>query len=260
MSGRGIGLDRLARFRQGAYRLLAALLRYPHEGDLAAAADAARALRRRSPWASELAFYGPWDYLLRRVASLGPAQVPALQETYSALFLSSAARSPVPLCESAYVDPAVVAPGRVLAQVEADYAAVGLRLAPGGEPPDHVTIELEVVSVLCRREAEAWEAHDLPQVLTAEQRQQGFLERHPCQWFPALAGQVAVLEGESLYAAVTQAARVLVAHDADFLRALTSQVAAASASAKESVHARPRPDGGLPTRRPGAGHPGAALP
>lgn len=220
---RGTSLAGLARLRQGAYRLLATLLLYPDKGRLGVAPDVARYLRRRSPWAAGLAFYGPWEGLLQQVADLRPARVKELQEAYSSLFIGNTARGAIPLCESAYVDPVAMAPGLVIARVEADYAAAGLRAAPRGEPPDHVAVELELVSFLAGQEAQAWAEGLLPKAVEALRRQREFLEQHPCRWLPALARAVAARDGQGFYAGVTRAAWALVAHDADFVRAMVSR-------------------------------------
>jgi len=73
--------------RQGAYRLLGALLLYPDEITLAALPEVARSLRRQGRWwTAGLAFYGPWDQLLRRIEGLAPAQMQELQEAHLDLF------------------------------------------------------------------------------------------------------------------------------------------------------------------------------
>lgn len=233
-SGRASLAD-VARLRQGAYRLLATLLLYPSQERLGVAPDAARYLRRRSPWAAGLAFYGPWDGLLRQVVNLGPAQLDALGDAYSTLFVGNTTRGAVSLCESAYVDPLAMSPGQVLAQVEAAYAAAGLRPASGGEAPDHAAVELEFASFLCGQEAEAWEAALLSKALDALRLQKGFLEQHLGRWLELPCRGVAARDGRSFYARVLRAAWALVAHDADLVRALASRAQALMTSRAEAV-------------------------
>jgi len=225
----------VARLRQGAYRLLAALLLYPSQERLGLAPDAARYLRRRSPWAAGLAFYGPWDGLLRQVVNLGPAQLHALGDVYSTLFAGSTIRGAVSLCESAYVDPLTMPPGQVLAQVEAAYAAAGLRPASRSEAPDHAAVEMEFISFLCGQEAEAWEAASLSKVLDALWVQKGFLEQHLGRWIELPCRGAAARDGRGFYARVLRAAWALVAHDADLVRAIASRAQALMAPEAEVV-------------------------
>ncbi|MFQ5879860.1 MAG: molecular chaperone [Dehalococcoidia bacterium] len=218
-------LQELTRFRQGAYRLLGALLLYPEEQAIVVAPEAARHLRQRSPWAAGLGFYGPWDGLLRCLQGLSPHQGEELQQLYVATFGAGPLDKGIPLYESAYLDQAVMPPGWLLAELEREYMAMGLHLsAASGPAPDHAAVELEFVSFLCGQEAEAWEAGDREKAVRAIGHQVKFLEQHPCQWLPLLARAVAAREGSGFYALVVEAARTLVAHDADFSRALAASL------------------------------------
>lgn len=214
------GLADLARLRQGAYRFVSVLLLDPNEERLNAARDAARYLGRTYRQASGLAFYESWHALVREVGALGPLQISDIQKAYCSLFVGSSARSPVPLHESPYLDPRGMAPGKVLVQVEAQYTAAGLRSSPSVETPDHVATEMEFVSFLCGQETEAWRAGLLPKAKEVLARQDRFLSQHLCQWLPQQAAIVSARDGPGFYAKVTQAAHALVAHDADFVRAV----------------------------------------
>jgi TorA maturation chaperone TorD len=216
---------RLARFRQKAYRLVGAMLLYPEEPVIEAASWAARQLRFRNRWAAKLAFYGPYEQFLRRTESLVAARTGELQEVYLALFGNSAARQMIPLCESAYLDPAYTASGWILGDLEREYASAGLS-AINGQSPDHAAVELEFISLLCDREIEAWNTRNLPGVLKAVRRQRRFLEQHPCQWFPYLARAVARRDEFGFYGYVAEAARAIAVHDADFLRTLAERLGA----------------------------------
>ncbi|MBI4310629.1 MAG: molecular chaperone TorD family protein [Chloroflexi bacterium] len=226
----GASLAALARLRQGSYRLLSALLRYPDQERLASAPQAARYLRRRSPWAARLAFYGPWDALLRLVMAPDEGRIAEAQASYSRLFVGNSAQPPVPLCEGAYLDPQGASPGQALAEVEAIYAGAGLHVQRLGESPDHASVELEFLSFLCGQEAEAWENREGQAAGVALGRQRRFLERHLCPWLPALAEAVAARAGHGLYPAVTRAAWSLAAHDVDLAGALAVSLAAQDGS------------------------------
>lgn len=222
-SGLKLSLRDLARFRQGAYRLLAALLLCSDEGTVVAVAKAGSELRQRSPWMASLSFYGPWDRFLRCLEGVTPAQA---QQSYLTVF-GGAPRTAVPVHESAYLDQSAMASGWLLAELEKEYATAGVRLSsPQREAPDHAAVELEFVSFLCGQETEAWESGNVEGALRAIRRQGRFLEQHPCQWFAALSRAVTARDDSGPYSLAVEAARTLVVHDADFLEALAARLEA----------------------------------
>ncbi|MDO8532217.1 MAG: molecular chaperone TorD family protein [Dehalococcoidia bacterium] len=214
----------MARLRQAAYRFVSVLLLDPNEERLNAARDAARYLGRTYRQASGLAFYKSWHTLLREVGALGPLQISDIQKAYCSLFVGSSARSPVPLHESPYLDPRGMAPGKVLVQVEAQYTAAGLRSSPSVETPDHVATEMEFVSFLCGKEAEAWRSVDVNQALDLLSRQKTFLEAHLFRWLPFLENAVARRDRDGFYAEVIRASWALIAHDVDMTGFLISRL------------------------------------
>jgi hypothetical protein len=66
VSGRTMVLDlrRLARLRREAYRLLAVSFLYPRKSLVPAATRAATLSEEQSPWAAQMAFYGPRSIFL----------------------------------------------------------------------------------------------------------------------------------------------------------------------------------------------------
>jgi len=217
-----LSLTSVATLRQEAYRFLALLLHYPGNGRLAPVSDIARYLRKRSAASSKFAFHTPWDGLLRRLESGCPETEPDIQTSYSRLFVGNAVQKAIPLSECGYTDP--MTSGLVLAEVEGGYGAVGLRLGPGGAAPDHITTELEFISFLCGKEAEAWRSGDMGQVLDLLRRQKTFLEAHLFRWLPLLESAVTRREKDGFYAEVIRTSWALVAHDVDMLGFLVSRL------------------------------------
>ncbi len=212
---------RLACLRQGAYRLLSAALLYPERPFIDAAAHVAGHLRRTSSWSAQLAMYLPLERFLQYTEALGPDNLEALQQQYMALFGSSLVHQSVPLCESAYLAPESMALSRVIADLEKQYASVGLSAsAEGAIPADHAAVELEFVSFLCKKEQDAWAARDLHSVLETIARQKSFIEQHPGLWIPLLAAVLSRRGQAHFYELAVQAARALVLHDAVFLEVL----------------------------------------
>lgn len=216
-----VDVRQLARLRHGAYRLLSVALLYPQEPVIAAAAYAASHLRRTSSWSVRLATYTPLDRFLQHAASLGPGSLRALQQEYIALFGGGAMHQPVPLYESAYLDPSSMALPRIIADLEQQYTSVGLSASrEGAVPADHAAVELEFVSFLCRKELGAWAAKELDSAREAIDRQRSFIEKHPGRWVPLLASAVARRAPGHFYALTAEAASALLLHDGAFLQVL----------------------------------------
>ncbi len=100
--------------------------------------------------------------------------------------------SPLPPYESLYRDES----GRVFDDITVDvlreYRRYGLELTSSlsGEPPDHISFELEFMSFLCNREAEAWDKNDEDEALSFVQAQKEFLEEHLLAWLPSFRGKI----------------------------------------------------------------------
>jgi len=229
--GMSVSLARLARLRQGTYRLLASLLTYPDPERLVMISLAARFLHKDRLWVTSLAFFPQWDTLLRRLLVLGPEDVTELQAAYYSLFMGGSTQKPVPLCESAYVAPTTAPPGQVIATIEAAYAMAGLKASSNGNAPDYLTTEMEFLSALCGREAQAWQDGDAAQALQTADLQRRFLEAHLFRWLPLLENAVARRDRDGFYAAVIRASWALIAHDVDMAGLLVS-------SLREEVPAR----------------------
>lgn len=217
----------LAALREAAYRLLASFFLYPDDAEVAAARDAASRLEREAHWAADFTFHGPWERFLRLVLALEGPAVSELQGRYLALFSGTTGEAPIPLCESGFLDRSAFDDGRVFASLQAHYASAGVAPASeGGETPDHIAVELEFLSLLCGREADAWEAGDRREARRAGNRARRFMEQHTMNWLPLLARAVSDRDS-GLYAASAEAASSLVAHDIDFLKALRAHLRAA---------------------------------
>lgn len=210
----------VARWRQGAYRLLSALLMPPSPQSIDALPRAVRFLDDHGAWTVASAFHGAWQRLASETRGLVCEDLPVLQAEYAALF-GPGAHSPIPLYETGYLTAGGSALGEALASLERAYAAGGVRL--GGHQhgrPDHGAVELEFVSFLCGREADAWDAGAPAAASAASDRQRRFLEAHLCWWIPSAAWLLAERDQDGLYAAAVGMAHSLTVHDADLLRVL----------------------------------------
>jgi TorA maturation chaperone TorD len=93
-----------------------------------------------------------------------------------------------PLYETQYGAGHVFQQAQDLADIAGFYQAFGLEVAESaGERPDHISLELEFMSILTYREAYAWLHHGPDQVAQLRETQQAFLRDHLSRWVPVLA-------------------------------------------------------------------------
>ncbi len=223
MTRKGLSLGRLARSRQGTYRLLGALFLYPEAARLQGALAAAQEARREASRLDGLAHID-----LRPVVKsleLAAAQPSAVQTEYQHLFVATAGEAPCPLYESIYRDSDRQAAAWSMAQLDRTYAAAGLHLSPNlHEMPDHAAVELEFMSFLCRNEAEAWHRKSAVAAMQALGAEGAFLEEHLGCWFPALGARAASAGGNETYGPIVQTACSFIVQDKDLVATLLADL------------------------------------
>ena len=215
----GLPIRELARLRQAAYRVLGTVLLYPHADSIVPLSPVAAELLVESRRLSSFAFWGVWERLLSSLQALNGTDAAGLEAAYAATFgVASDGTSCFP-CESAYFPPD--ATGWVLAEMDREYGRAGFKVAlSSGEPPDHVAVELDFMSLLCGQEAEAWRRKRVGEAVERLDQEAGFLERHLGRWFPVLARRVADRGDSAFYALATDCARTFIAHDLELVTAL----------------------------------------
>ena len=148
------------------------------------------------------------------------------QTNHVALFSAHTGAVPCPPYESAFLAPPGESSGLILSQIERDYRASGFHVPAGtAEQSDHIAVELEYISLLCGVEARAWEEKDVAGALRAIANQTQFIEKHLRVWLPGFAAAVGQAEEGSIYRDITTASAVLVVHDVELLRRLTTRLA-----------------------------------
>ena len=209
----------LADFREAAYRLFSQALLYPADERIAALGDAAAELALDDAALVQFAFYADWRRVLSAVQqAAGPGAHRSLEEAHIALFGARKAGTLCPPYESAFLSPGGQPDGLQLARIEAAYSEIGL--VPSrelGELPDHVTIELEFMAMLCGQEADAWEEEDTAGAVKAMRRAKRFLNGHLSVWLPAFARHVAASDEDGFYATVSETAAAFALYDRDWL-------------------------------------------
>ena len=100
--------------------------------------------------------------------------------------------SPLPPYESLYRGESARVFDDVTVDVLREYHRYGLELTSSlsGEPPDHISFELEFMSFLCNREVEAWDKDNEDEALGFAQAQKGFLAEHLLAWLPGFSDKI----------------------------------------------------------------------
>lgn len=212
-------LKDLAQWRQQAYRLFSATLLSPQRERFRAIAAAAAELYEQRDTTVEFTFFPHWQRFLTSLAD--PPSYDILNREYVRLFIVNPKRAPCLPYESEYVDPGGQSAGWIVAGLEREYATAGLALSPSlKDLPDHVAVELEFMTFLCRQEADAWNRKAVDEAVQTLQSQAEFLDRHLMRWIPQWTRQVAVADDEGFYSVVTEAAHFFISHDQDLISSL----------------------------------------
>jgi TorA maturation chaperone TorD len=228
-----IPLARLAHLRENAYRALSQSLLSPTE-DVASLAGSLL-----SEWTSDPSLPGEFPFstdLLRLHsvwAGMDQQDLKQLKTRYVALFVAATGGIPCPPYESTYLAGNPGDEGHVLAAIERDYATVGLYLSPEQkQSPDHISMELEFMAILCGREADAWESKEPTRAVRLLEKESRFLDQHIGLWLPALVRDIETADADGAYSTIGATALAFVTHDRDLCDELAHALPADEESAK----------------------------
>jgi TorA maturation chaperone TorD len=126
-----------------------------------------------------------------------------------------------PLVESHYTGSALAGgPARLAAEIERVLADLGLELLGGQRTPDHLTVELEAMAVMCGQEAAAWEEGSTAEAFGLLASQEALLAGHLAIWVTPLAEAVEGADRTGFYGSLARAMAAFVEHDLDLVREL----------------------------------------
>ncbi len=178
-----MNLEQAARLRQGVYRLLSLGFGYPKPSLIEAASGALAVLDDQGLF--EFSFALDVAEAAGSIASTG---VEELEVAYIAVFeagVGALACSPYESSYRAAPDRGGVA--EIQSELRRAYLRFGLSVKEvSPDMIDHIATELDVMALLCSREAEAWS--DDPGRTIRHERE--LLEEHLLRWAPDLAGRV----------------------------------------------------------------------
>ncbi|MFQ5909825.1 MAG: molecular chaperone [Thermoplasmata archaeon] len=125
-----------------------------------------------------------------------------LSATFTKLFRGvKRTTSPPPPYESLYRSGAETVFGGESLQVRQEYRRFGLTMAQeyGGEPPDHISFELDFMAYLCSLEADAWSKENPQEASRLLKAQKRFLEEHLLRWIPKFCSNIRKADKTGLY-------------------------------------------------------------
>ncbi len=209
----------LARLRQGVYRLFGSVLLYPDREWMETIPPLAGALVEETSQLTAFAFWRAWESLLLALQGLDEPDRKALEAAYvKDLMMNGFADGCAP-CESVYIKREDVA--WLMGELDGIYAEEGFSVSPSdNQMPDHASVQLEFLSALCGREADAWERESSEEAHRYLRRQISFLEGHVSRWFPEFAGRLNRRFENNFYALAANSARLFMAYDMDLIGSL----------------------------------------
>ncbi len=130
--------------------------------------------------------------------------------------------SPLPPYESVYREEGGRVFGELTVTVHREYRRFGLDLASGlsGEPPDHISFELEFMHLLCCQEAEAWENDDEDEALRLLLAEREFLREHLVTWLPQFCGKIREYDRLGLFHGLADLTEGWVIFDYQYLQGI----------------------------------------
>jgi len=117
---------------------------------------------------------------------------------------------PPPPYESVYREGFVMGESTVEVSREYQEVGVGLPIKYKGEPPDHISFELDFMRFLCNKEREAWKNHDKKEALKIIKKQGRFLNDHLAQWVPSFCEKVVSESRTDFYRALAMITKIFL--------------------------------------------------
>jgi TorA maturation chaperone TorD len=172
-------------FRQALYRLFCSVFLYPDEEMLIDLQMGVTELLNSSGYWNEYAFAENLQQLISNIIDLDLDDRKPLVNEYNRLFL---VKPKVPPYETTYLKLTGQSQGMIGADLSGIYGSAGLVVSPEmNELPDHIAVQLEFMSFLCKKESTALQENNQPDLIAAQQEQRSFLNNHLARWFPSFA-------------------------------------------------------------------------
>ena len=217
LSEDSISLEDLARLRQGVYRVLGSVFLYPDSEWLKTIPPLAEALLQETQSLQEFAFWIEWAKLLEGLSSLDESARCELEILYSTDFLNHE-----PTTESCCPFESIYIPRENIPSLMGDldclYSEAGFSVSSSThQTPDHASVQLEFLSLLCGREADAWTEESSEEATKHLKRQEQFLGTHLGVWFARFSSVFRAKKFDHFYSLGCHAVESFIAHEMDLL-------------------------------------------
>lgn len=177
------------------------------------------------PAATSLLLPEPAMAAVTSLARVAPARSSDLAAAHLDLF-PPVAHQDAPGYETAYRGDDLFRQMDLLADVAGFYRAHGLEVGgPEKERPDHIVVELEFCSLLCRKELHALHELGPDEVAVCRETTEAFLSDHLACWGPAFGRRAAAVATHPWYRAVGELTAHWIAADAAALGVTPNEVA-----------------------------------
>ena len=201
-----MNLEQAARLRQGVYRFLSLGFAYPTSELIETASGALDVLDGQGLFNFAFALD-----VAEAIDAVALASLDELEVSYIALFEAGVGGAVCSPHESAHrADPRLGEVAELQAEIRRTYLRFGLSLhGISRDMVDHIAVELDVMALLCRREAEGWGGD--PSRAIRHQRE--LLDEHLLRWAPSLAGRVGRAQGHPAYTSLGLALDSFLNHE-----------------------------------------------
>lgn len=218
-----ISLKELAILRQGVYRLLSALFLLPDSDWMKTFPPLAGALREDFFPLRQFSFWGEWDKTLDFLDNLSEDDRRALELFYVNYLMVTGSPDVCSPFESYYISREEVA--LLISNLDGQYAEDGFVVpASAYQTADHVSVQLEFMSMQCGQEAQVWEGEALEEALIRLKREDSFLNEYLLRWFPVFAERLEQKHGDTLYAQAARTGHAFLVHDKDLIASLQEKL------------------------------------
>ncbi len=217
-----IPLKELAVLRQGVYRLLSSAFLSPDPEWMNTFPPLAAGLREECRPLTQFAFWGEWEKTLDLLENLSADDLQLMESFYVNHMMVTGSPDVCSPYESFYVGREEVA--ILISDLDGQYAEDGFAVSDSTyQTPDHVSVQLEFMSMQCALEAQAWEEEASEDAVVRLKREDSFLNAYLLRWFPYFAGRLRHMHPDTFYAQAAGAGYAFLVHEKDLIASLQAR-------------------------------------
>lgn len=170
------------------------------------------------PIAARFPYFPAWREFLLKFGDLAAQPLSDIHRCYNAAFTSDNGDSAEMLHESQYLTGSEQERAEIIRDLVKRFNNAGLTVgAESNLPPDHISVQLEYLAVLCDLEATGWNDEEPRQAVRALRLGRAYLRKHLCWWLPRLEHQLASTAPDSVYLSAARAVTEFTHHELDLL-------------------------------------------